>query len=206
MDLETAQTLQNSQSSGSNNWKRKLLILIFVILGAVILIEILWAGRILLTPVSKTGEKFPEVGGGRITLLAPQKDYKLNENIKVTIGLSTGDSVTDGADVVIKYDPKVLEATAGAFEKGTIYPEYPNIQIDPKEGMIQLSGISSTKIGSTFGGVGVFGRLSFKAKSAGAATLSVEFAPGATNDSNIIESKSGKDVLESVSNLNLNIK
>lgn len=195
MDLETA----------DNNWKKKLLILVFVILGAVILIEIVWASRILLTPVVKIGEKFPEVGGGRITLLAAQKDYKLNENIKVTIGLSTGSSVTDGADVIIKYDPGVLEATAGAFEKGPIYPEYPNIQINSSTGVIQLSGISSTS-GAGFQGVGIFGRLSFKAKSAAVTTLSVDFAPSSTSDSNIIESKSGNDILESVGNLELMIK
>lgn len=204
MDLITAQTF-NRQKASNSDWKKKLLVAIFAILAVVVLVELAWAATILLTPVSNKVEKFPKIEGGQITLIAPEKDYKLGDSIEVTVGVSTGESVTDGTDVVIKYDPKVLEASSGAFEKGTIYSEYPNIKVDSQDGLIQLSGISSTA-GQGFQGVGVFGRLNFKTKAQGSTTLSVDFVKNATHESNIVENQSGKDVLVGVSNLNLNIK
>lgn len=181
--------------------------IIFLILGMIIIGEIGFAAWVLTRPVTKVSSTpLPKIeeSAGRLILTAEKKIYKVNDVIKVTIG-QTGSKSVRGTDIVIKYDPKVLEATSGAFEKGTSYKEYSNLLVDSRLGTIQISGFTAINERAV-SGTGVFGTLNFKAKQALKTQLTLDFTQGLTTDSNIVDAKSNQDILEKVFNLDLEIQ
>lgn len=181
--------------------------IIFLILGMIIIGEIGFAVWVLTRPVTKVSSTpLPKIeeSAGRLILTAEKKIYKVNDVIKVTIGQAGSKSVR-GTDIVIKYDPKVLEATSGAFEKGTSYKEYSNLLVDSRLGTIQISGFTAVNERAV-SGTGVFGTLNFKAKQVLKTQLTLDFTPGLTTDSNIVDAKSNQDILEKGFNLDLEIQ
>lgn len=182
--------------------------IIFLILGIIIMGEVGFAAWVLTRPVTKVSSTpLPKIkeSAGRLILTAEKKIYKVNDVIKVAIGETTGSKSVRGTDIVIKYDPKVLEATSGAFEKGTSYKEYSNLLVDSASGTIQISGFTAVNERAV-SGTGVFGAFNFKAKQALKTQLTLDFTPGLTTDSNIVDAKSNQDILEKVFNLDLEIQ
>lgn len=184
--------------------------LIFTVVVVIILVaELIWGGWTLTKKFPQTqvqpAVSQPEVQS-TIILKALKSEFKLGENLPVTIELSTAKS-TDGTDVVIIYDPKKLQVVSGASKApvtvGSLYNEYPSNKIDENTGRIFISGVTSQANGVV--GNGVFGSITFKAKVAGPTTISIDFTPNSTVDSNIIETKTAKDVLTGVNNLEINI-
>lgn len=178
--------------------------IIFVILGAVLLIEVLYAITVLSSPSVPPPEPAPAKQAS-ISLSSPLSEFRVKDAVPVTVTVDTGSHDTEGIDLVLKFDPKILEATAGAVAKGAIYPEYPQVRIDNKLGTIQISGISGLQ-GKSFRGKGVFANINFRAKAKGASALTVNFTAGKTDDSNVVEALSGNDILESVLDLTLTVK
>lgn len=184
---------------------------IFIVLGVVVLLEVLWALRILIRPTppppSPTTAPVVKLKPTTITLEASKNDIRVGEKITVSVNISS-DKKTDGTDLLITYDPKLLSVekigqTGQPVIVGTIYNDYPLNGLDAKAGRITVSGITDTS-----GGVltdGLFGSVVFVAKNPGPAKISLEFSPGSTADSNVTESGSGKDVLEKVEGLEINI-
>lgn len=180
---------------------------LFIVLGVIIALEVAWAGWTLFkgtspTPqvsrqeVFVTGPKSTEV-----TLTSDRTSLKVGEKANVSINLSSS-SQTDGVDLIIIYDPKFLSAKPVIL--GKVYSDYPQNVLDDKAGRIIVSGITS-QVGGVLAN-GLFGSVEFTAKAAGVAKISLDFTPGTTGDSNITESGTGKDVLEKVNSLELNIQ
>lgn len=174
---------------------------IFMALGVVIALEIIWAGLTLLKPtppVEPPAGVFPQTS--TISLQSSKVNLKVGEKITVEINLSSGKKV-DGADILINYDPGIL--TARPVSPGSIFSDFPLNKVDEADGRITVSGITDKS-----GGVlanGLFGSVEFSAKASGTTRVSLEFTPGSTSDSNLTESGSGQDILEEISDLELNI-
>ncbi len=181
--------------------------IIFAILGVILLIEVIYAFKVLTapTPPPPPAARKTEITktGGKIALFSPKKSYKINETVQVSVVIGSGGHTIDGVDLVVRYNPKVLEATQGGLIKGKILSEYPLVSLDANKGLISISGISSLNKG--FIGTGQFASLLFKAKAVGTAPLTIDFTKGSTTDSNLVESGTSKDILEIVDNLELNI-
>lgn len=191
--------------------------IIFIILGIIILGEVIWGARTLLSPSSSedSGSAFDiikntaipdeKVSGGQIILDSEKKTYKISETVAVDVTLSTGGFQTDGTDVILKYDPQILEPIKNdIFEKGDIYGDFPGIRNDAARGLVYASGISTSEGG--FEGDGIFGTFKFKPKKTGSTSIELLFTKDSTTDSNIIESKSAKDILNNPSKLDLTIE
>lgn len=181
--------------------------IIFIVLGLIILIEIIYAVKVLTSPSEITEpQTSTEVisSPGKISLSAPKSAFLVNEVIPLYVDIDSGSRMLDGADVIIKFDPKVLEATSGALQKGEIFDEYPLLSADMKNGLISVSGVNSKSGG--FKGAGQFLIVNFKAKAKGETSLTVDFAKDVTSDSNLVEAATSKDILESVDNLSLQIQ
>lgn len=176
--------------------------MLFFILGAILVYELVLGVRTLMQPIPKTSE-ITDIGGGKITLVTQSKDYKPGDEVPVTVGFSTGNFMTSGMDIVLRYNPKVLEIKEENFVKGTIFQEYPLFSIDNKNGIVYISGIMSP--GKSVRATGVFAQLKFKAISAGKAVFSLDYKPGRTDDSNIIFAKSTKDILKKVNTVQVNV-
>lgn len=173
---------------------------IFMALGLIIAVEIIWAGLSLLKSVSPVNEA-PEALVPAISLQSPKTTIKVGEKVTVDINLSSISRV-DGADILINYDPKLLSAEPVAA--GVIFRDFPVNRVDEAGGRITVSGITDAS-----GGVladGLFGSLEFTAKASGTTRISLEFTPGSTADSNLTESGTGKDILEKVENLEVSIQ
>lgn len=177
---------------------------IFIVFGVIIALEVIWAGWSLLKPtipssvpadVTKTSPQKVS-----ITLSSAKAEYKLGEQFEVDINIYSPKYV-DGADLIITYDPKML--TAQPATPGTIFSDYPQNTVDASLGRISISGITKQT-----GGVvpnGEFGKLTFVAKAAGTTKIAFDFTPGQTVETNVVESATDKDILESVNQLELTI-
>lgn len=182
--------------------------IIYPILGIVVIVELIWGLKTLLTPLPKSPaqvQKVSPISGAQIFLLSSKTTYKIGDQIPVTVKISTGGHTTSGTDLILTFDPKVLEVSPTAFNRGKIYNDYPLVSSDSKAGIVRISGVVSTAKGA-FGGIGELGVINFKAKASGETALTVDFKRGQTNDSNVISIKTNEDILEKVSNLSILIK
>lgn len=180
--------------------------IVFVILGVVVLIEIIYAARVLISPASSSlsaGQTANQTIG-RISLTTPKTTVKVNETIPVVVAVNTGSYAVDGIDLVVNFDPKILEVIPEELNKGKLLDEYPLVAANIKTGVISISGISNKDSG--FKGTGEFAYISFRAKQKGQTSLTVNFQKGSTANSNLVEVKSSKNILEQVDNLQLTIQ
>lgn len=184
--------------------------IIFTILAVVLLAEVVYAVRVLTfpAPVAPTPPSAIKntvlLTGGKISLNIPKTSFALNEVVSVNVMVESGGHDLNGVDLIIRYDPKTLEASAGGIAKGNIFDEYPLKSVDSKKGLIAISGISSLK--SSFKGTGLFATINIKAKVPGKTALTIDFVKGSTSDSNLVEAGSARDILEAVNNLELTVR
>ncbi len=178
--------------------------IVFAILGVILLAEVVYAVKVLVfsapppPPVRKTN--IPKTVG-KISLTVPKANVKVNEIVSVSVVIDTGGRTIDGADLVVRFDPKILEATPGGLVKGGLFDEYPLVAVDKKTGLISISGVNSLKKG--YQGTGQFATLNLKAKLPGNTAITIDFNKGSTTDSNLTETGTAKDLLEAVDNLEL---
>lgn len=184
---------------------------ILIALGVVIMGEAIWAGWTLMRPppqpLSLTQTVAPQPSKPTvISLEAPKTVLKAGEKMTVSIKV-TSTKKTEGTDLILSFDPKSLSlettSTGEPVIVGDLYSDYLNNVLDAKNGKVTVSGITSAP-----GGVladGLFGSIVVVAKAPGQANVAVEFSPGSTTDSNVIETGTGKDVLEKVKDLEINI-
>lgn len=188
-------------SKGAQGWvKRNMVKIGLIVLGIAVLGEIIFGAVTLFSPASSRNfnilqPQVREMRSAQLSLLPEKTAYKKNETVVFDIKLFTGGYSTDSTDVVIKYDPAFLVPLGDKFASvGQIYSEYPAVQIDQKNGLIGISGI--TLPGSEgFSGVGNFARLNFKALKDGQTTIALDYQPNSTADSNVVLSGSTQDIL-----------
>lgn len=180
--------------------------IIFLILGLVLLIEVIYAVRVLTSnSPSPLPQKTTVQSAGKISLNAPKVSYGVKEAVPVSVVIDTAGYVVEGVDLIVHFDPKILEASVSGLVKGTILEEYPAMSVDSAKGLISISGISSTQNGFT--GKGQFATLNLRAKAPGKTSLTIDFkGKGQTADSNLVESATSKDILETVNNLEVNVQ
>lgn len=188
--------------------------IIFGVAAVVLLGELAWAGwdltqKPVIAPSSTVKNAPPSVTRvepkATLSLTSAQNTIKVGQKVAVNINISAS-KPTDGTDLIIRYDPKVLNLMpngTAAVKVGTIYGSYPVNKYEDKTGRITVSGISAQ--GGSVVPQGIFGSLEFTAKAAGKTTISLDFARGSTVDSNIIESKTAKDILTDVKNAEVTI-
>lgn len=180
---------------------------IFAVLGLILLVELIYAVRVLTLPVSSpvVSRNSIQAKVAKISLNTPKKVYGVSEIVPVSVTIDTGGQTIDGADLIIQYDPKILEASSAGLTKGGIFEEYPIVSVDTSKGLISISGISSLQNG--FKGVGQFANINLRAKVTGRTSLTIDFkGKGATIDSNLVEANASKDILEKVDNLELTVQ
>lgn len=189
-------------------WKRRLPYILCLILGLIIIGELIWGVRLLSFQKQSTlagSAKTIQLSDPQLALLINQQSFTPGENVPVTVKLVTAGRPTDSTDIVVHFDPAYLEASGSGFiQLGQTYPVYPVSGYDNTAGVVRISG--TTDINQTgFTGVGNFATLNFKAKKAGTTTVSLEYLPGSTADSNIVLTGTSQDVLAKVTNTNITI-
>ncbi len=184
---------------------RRNILLAFII---VLVIEAVWAYQALVKGSFVNNDRAVAVKPKptTISLSSDTTSLKLGQKTTVSINLSSGRRI-DGVDLIITYDPKLLSVEPAPdglpVRVGTMFSDYPQDPLNDTAGRITISGITSLQGGVL--GNGVFGSIVFTAKAAGQTKVSVLFTPGVTTTSNVAETKTGKNILEQVNNLDLNI-
>lgn len=199
-EVDTREEVFKPDKKWFQTWK-----IIYPILGIVAVLELIFGIKTLLAPLPKSqSQKLQSISDARIVLVSAKSSYKVGESIPIKVRVVTSGHITSGTDLVLRFDPKLIEASPTSFARGKIYNDYPQVSIDSKAGVIRISGVSSTKkVG--FIGVGELGTVTLKAKAGGTTMLTVDFKKGLTNDSNVIDASDSKDVLGIVYNLKLTI-
>lgn len=183
--------------------------LIFVVLTLIILGELIWGVWFVMRPVGPvtSGAKragslvIPEPPKAKLTLSADKQEVKKGDEFSVVVKLTTNNRTMSGADLVINYDPKVLSFNKDSFVRGPIFTNYVGQSIDNKKGVFRVSGIMDLSNKDKVAKDGIFATLKFKAQNKGSSPISIEYRQGGANESNVIDSKLYKDILDSVGNL-----
>lgn len=155
------------------------------------------------TPLVVSKSLFPE-GMATLTIQSSKTQYQMGEDIEVTLKISS-DVKSTGADLVILYDPNLLEVInpTKPVDNLGIYDEYTINTKSDKAGQILFSGISSKALGVV--AEGDLGKVHFQPKLPGKANITVDFTKGKTTDTNIISAKNSQDILSEVNGIELNI-
>lgn len=201
----------NFLSNINMGFKLVTVIAIFLVVG-----EMAWAGWTLTRPLPQKAVSEPVSESAVpskleektiLSLVTPKSGIKVGEKFTVSINVFSVKR-TDGIDVVINYDPRILSVVKNSpqgqtVSTGKIYTDYPLNIVDEQLGRIAVSGINSSIDGVI--PKGEFGSVVFVPKRPGPTKISFEFTPSNTTDSNVIENKTAKDILDGVQNLDINI-
>ena len=195
-------------AKGPQSWFRRNLIIIVI---AIVILGVLAFGAF--SMFSSSGGRglnilqpqVNELSNAQISLIPEKEVYKTGETVSVNVKLYTGGYSTGSTDLVVKYDPKFLKPQGNTFASvGQIYSEYPAAQVEEQKGLIGMSGITNSDTES-FSGIGNFAKLNFTALQDGQTTVSVDFQPNITSDSNVLIKGTTKDILGVVENAQINI-
>ncbi len=183
--------------------------IIFIILGVVLIAEVIYAGWSLIpksagTPLPVQSNSNVEQSVSRISLTAPEQSFQVGDVIPVLVSIDSGGKNISGVDLIVQYDPEFLEITNEDLEVGQALDEYPFKSVDPEQGLVSISGITS--LGNDFSGAAEFAALNFRAVSPGQTVLSVNFEKGSTVASNLVEVTSAQNILEETDDLELIIE
>lgn len=205
----------------TNTLFKKILIALLIIIGLSVLVLIalkILARPAKLSPTIAPPKVFKEVptptpaislqrtkpSAEAVLALQPQKaDLRQGEILSVAIQVDTGGKPSAGIDAVINYDPDKLAVIE--IEAGTLFETYFRQAEDEIKQKIYLSAAIFKITETPFAGQGVFGTIKFKALKPGKTTLSFEYTPQATADSNVTNEK-GLDFLTQVINGEYQIK
>ena len=198
-------TSPDTQVRPNNQWFKSWRI-IYPLLGLVLVVEIILGFKTLLNPLAKSSvQKLQPIAGARIILISAKDSYKVGETVPVTVRIATRGHSTSGTDLVLRFDPKILQGTTSSFIRGKIYNDYPQVSLDSKGGIARISGIASSAK-QAFNGVGRLGTINFIAKAKGIINLTVDFKKGSTQESNIFDVNDSTDILEGVNNLKITVQ
>lgn len=175
---------------------------IFLILSLIIAGEIFLGIRNLQGPLPPAPKPPLPISGGSAELISFKDQISFGEKFLVQARVSTGGNPIEGADVIIRFDPKYLSLAKADLRVGKIFPSYPLVEVDEKKGLVSVSGTSSVE---SFNGIGTMAEMEFLAKERGKTKVALEFKKDVTSDSNVVDSL-GIDILENVKDLELEIK
>jgi len=146
-------------------------------------------------PPATTSTAAPPEYSAAFFLLPTEETLSVSQPLEVSIFLQTGRARVDGADAVLRYNPRMLKAVR--LKRGDLFEEYIYENIDETKGEIRLSALTLNPQPKS----GTFGTVLFETLKKGTTTVFFEFTPGSSKDSNVALSGSGGvDILKEVKN------
>ena len=126
---------------------------------------------------------------------------KKGKEIALTLFLENPErQETLGTDMVLDFDPSVLEVLS--IETSSLYPKFvPSEENRVKDKQVFISGIA--EYDQPVVGEGKLATIHFKSIGAGKTELYLSWKLGATNDTNVVDFKEGKDLLKQEPNRKL---
>jgi len=131
---------------------------------------------------------------------------KLEAESTATLYMDTPEQVV-GVDAILEYDPTVIEIISFTKHSNSPFISYPEVKAYPKDKKMYYSANLGTNVDTPpiSGNSIPLAEITFSLKSSSPTSISFNFEKGSRNDSNMVSIENGvKDVLEGVTNLNLN--
>jgi len=211
----TAQNFDNLKKIKNTQWH----FIIWTLVVLILLITLLINHRLTLfdyllqanqKPLNNSEQIETVKDSEQVATLSLEINSSGTESAALTVGktystqvvLDTKNKVIIGSDAVLSYDPSIIEVSS--IEEGSIFPRYPSVDFSQESGKIIISAVAPP--GQEFTGNGLLATIYFKALKAGSSEFKFKFNPGYTNDSNVTETNSAKDLLGTANNLPLTIE
>lgn len=215
-------------TKGDANWFYVALVFLAGV-GSISLIYILLLFATLdIEEISQSPLAFSKSAPVVLSLQTEKSEYNLNDLIEVNILIDSGKRKTAGVDIVLTYNPQILELQSknpivnkqAIKEKTSIKKQptqnphdfintelssfdiFPYIKTDAVNGKVYLSAL--VKPLKDVSGKGIIGSLTFKTITNGNTQINFEFQKGSTNDSNV--AFLGKDILDKIYGVDITIK
>jgi hypothetical protein len=206
-NLRTSSPVSSHSSNGFKNRLRSLRWpqIVIILAGVIIVGEIIFGIKTFTSPppTSSVGQVHP-LTEANISLVSPDIFYKVGNTFPVSIRVGTGGHTINGVDVVLKYDPKVIQANDKTFAPKNVFALFPAVEVDNNAGIVRISGIADVNQPG-FNSVGTLGKIDFTAKALGKTSIQIESQPGVTTESNVIESGTSADILGKTSGLEITV-
>lgn len=114
-----------------------------------------------------------------IWLLPTKIEINRNQTVEIKVFLNTNQQEINGVNLVLKYDPQLIEIEENIIKPGPIFDYYRDRLVDEEKGIIRLS--SSGK----FKGEGTFATFKIKGKKPGEGKITV-ITPRESLDSTVV--------------------
>lgn len=201
-------TIETPSTQAKKPWLREHMAkVVYGTISVIILFQLIWGIRTIIDSryTANAAPQIQNASFGSVTLDSQMKQANVGAIVPVNIRISTGGHGTDSTDLIIKFNPNVLEASASSFFlTGNTYRDYILSQVDNKIGEIHLIGATPPNT-EGFVGVGSFGTINFIAKALGDSPITVAINKGSTADSNMVDTLSGNNILEQANNTNIQV-
>ncbi len=191
--------------------KKVSIALIIVILAVIVAAIVVYIRRPKAAQRSNVITEAP-VGTASMKLVPSKRTLKVGEQVSVDVVVDTAGDATTGIDVVLRYDPVLLEpvdadaATTGVqIAAGKLFDFVPNNMVTLATGLINFSASQQPTSQPVQTKDGKVATVTFKAKAAGSADVAFSHTPGASTDTNVVKAGEGRDLLNKVEDLELTI-
>ncbi len=137
---------------------------------------------------------FKEAKAAVLSLDPDSLEVAVGDTFTVDLDLDTKNENTTATDVVLTFDPALLEVIDVSFGDTPLYPTNTKI-LDNTNGKLSLTSTQKDAVNS-YKGEGTLAVLTLRAKSLGTANLVFSCESGKTNDSNVFKKGTSTDILE----------
>lgn len=139
---------------------------------------------------------------GKFSLESKSLSYKVGTEFDVNVIFDSPKKVLDGADIVLKFNPNILNALG--ITEGTYFKLIPRKDIDNKVGSIKVTALDAAIEKPPIGKVS-FGIIHFQAKKAGTSIINFEFLQGSTSKTTLVEKASSLNILGRVEGITITV-
>lgn len=135
---------------------------------------------------------------GIVSLSPSSGDYPFSSGSSYQVGIivNSAERSLDGADIIIRFDPTKVQVEGTKITTGNLFEDYIVNSVDNVRGQIKVGAVTFTSKPVA----GLLGTFRFTPLAKGVVEFTFDFAPGATTETNLAESKTARDILGKVEN------
>lgn len=213
MDQQINQNEKIIPIEPSNNIFKRHKKLIFIILAIILLGEFFWAISFIKTSSLKKEKKIetptqsqivPKESIASLTIDPQNVETTVGQQFTININVDTLNHSINGVDTVISFDPEIL-TVIGEVKNGDLFNSLLIKDVKNNVGKINITASKLSPTAQNISGKGTLATVNFKALKFGETQIKIIFDPNRTDTSNIVESKTSKNILTTVSNATIKI-
>lgn len=170
-----------------------------------LLVLVLLPFSVLVSSQSQKTQTRGLAGEGRVAImyLDPSAvSAKVGEEFTVGVYLNTGGQEVEAADVVIKYNPEVLELVNNTLKPGLVLENYSGLMIDARKGFATIRAGS----GNYKGVRGKLAEATFSPKTTGSTNVELYFQTGGANECAVWSKSTKADILKATNPSKISIQ